>query len=93
MRDEDGPEDIGEMNRILEAFAEDHPVPTAREIIAYKNIHPRYAEEIQDLAGILLEAALHRGRAKDHIVDARDLQVVASVFTKRRRHRVRDREL
>lgn len=80
------------MNRILEAFAEIHPTPTARDIIEYKKLHPRYAKEIMELAGLLLESALHRGREEDHVVDAEDVEVVARIFSRRRRHPARDLE-
>ena len=75
-------DDGRELNRVLEAFAENHPVPPARDIIDLKNLHPEYAEEIVELAALLLEASLHRGREEDHVVDAEDLRVVERAFAK-----------
>jgi hypothetical protein len=47
-------------NSIVYAFAEECPEPTADQIVAWKEKHPKYADEIVEMASILLLIALDK---------------------------------
>ncbi len=76
-----------EKSRLLEEFAENHPVPTAADIVAFKSKHPNCADEIVELSCLLLELAFHKGHEEEHVLHQEDLRVVERVFMRGRPRR------
>ena len=65
-----------ELNRIIENFVEACPDPTADQIAGWRETHPECANEIMEVAMLMLATSFSRGTVEDHRVSGRDVALV-----------------